>query len=169
MPDKFRRNAGLILPAPPLIKMMSKKQEKKILKKVEEIQNGIKDLELSEKRRNAKIIKRNKSVRFPKTIDILGNTWTISLEEKLSFSEVKVNGLCTHRGRKISLCLSDKEIVETLLHEIQHAIDYDFGVCFDELRKLRMNKLFDEFRVSTLAKIWLNVFKQLRGEVENAI
>lgn len=149
--------------------MVSKQQEKKIWKKIEKIEKEIKDLKLSEKKRNAKIIKRNKKIRFPETIDILGNTWTILLEEELSLSEEKVNGFCSYRNRKISLCLASKDIVETLLHEIQHAIDHEFGKCFDELRKLRANKVFEEFRVSTLAKIWISIFKQLRGEVKNAV
>ncbi|KKM61699.1 hypothetical protein LCGC14_1529080 [marine sediment metagenome] len=152
---------------------MSKQQEKKILimtrmlsKKIEGIEENIKDLELSDKKKRAKVIRRNKSVRFPKTLDILGNTWRVELEEYLENSEGKVNGLCHWRTRRISLCLSDKNIVETLLHEVQHAIDYEFGNCFDELRRLKGNKLFDEFRVSTLAKIWVSVFKQLRGNAK---
>jgi len=147
--------------------MISKQLEKKIWKKIEKVEEGIKDLRLTEKKRNAKIIKRNKKIRFPETIDILGNTWTISLEEELSFSGKEVNGLYYWRNRKISLCLANKDIVETLLHEVQHAIDYEFGNAFDELRKLKGNKHFNEFRVSTLAKIWVSIFKQLRGELKN--
>lgn len=143
--------------------MISKKEEKRLWKKIEKVEEEIKNLQLSLKRRAAKIIKKNKSVRFPETLDILGNTWRIELSEDLKSPE-KLNGLCQQRSRTISLCLSNKNIVGTLLHEIQHAVDHEYGRCFDELRKLKGNKHFNEFRVDTLAKIWLGIFKQLRGD-----
>ena len=149
--------------------MVSKQQEKKIWKKVLKIEESIKDMKLKEKARNKKIIKRNKNIRFPKKINILENEWTIEFSEDLHKAEEKVNGLCYKHNRTISLCLTNKEIVQTLLHELQHGIDAEFGDAFSELWKLRRNKTFDEFRVKTISGIWLDIFKQLRGEVKNAV
>lgn len=145
--------------------MISKKEEKKLLKKIEKIEEGIKNLQLSLKRHNAKIIKRNKKVRFPEHIDILGNAWRIEFSEDLRDSKEKLDGLCQYSKREISLSLSNKDIIGALLHELQHAIDYEFGRVFDEMRKIRGNKHFDEFRVDTLAEIWLGIFRQLRGKL----
>ena len=146
--------------------MISKQKEKILLRKLNKIEEGIRDLESSEKKRNARIIKRNKNIRFPKTIDILEKTWKIELTEDIEppdqNSGEKLNGLCQQHNRKIILNLSNKDITETLVHELIHAIDYEAESVFNELKKSKI-KEFKEFRVRILARVWTQIFKQLRG------
>jgi len=151
--------------------MITKQQEKSLLKKIEKVENKIKILQLPDKQQRAKIIKRNKKVKWPETIDILEYIWHIEMSEDLHNKEgKKVKGLCYTPKRRIFIDLASEDIVKVILHELIHSIDYEFGRVFDGMRVIRANKIFNEFRVDTLAQIWLDIFKQLKGiELKNEI
>lgn len=144
--------------------MITKKREKQIIKKIESVEQEINLVRAKLKKKIKLIIERNRKINFPKSIEILGEKWSIILSEDLSNESGKLNGLCYKKTKVIMLCLSNENIIRTCLHELQHSIDYETANSFEAMKK--ENTYFNEIRVSTLAEIWLGIFKQLKG-IEN--
>ena len=86
-------------------------------------------------------------LRFPKTIEINGETWTIVFQQfikdpegKASKQGDKILGLCDPSTNTIKICkgLSYDETIETLCHELIHLCEnaYNFTIPHKNVYKL---------------------------------
>ena len=98
---------------------------------------------------------------IPKTISLLGETWTIEIDNNLAEN---INGTCNYQNKIITI-REHKHSFRTLIHEINHARSKLFGSKWTET-EIRLNTLFDmqvyeQLLLSPIARLWASMDNDL--------